>query len=80
MQSLLSRIPAWGLTEDLQGRRWLVGLVPDSNQVVELELELRDGATKTVGTVEGVVVIRELDRLLAVRFRDAVGGLQRQQA
>lgn len=68
---------AWGLAEDLEGRRWLVGLVPDSNQVVELEL--RDGASKTVRTVEGVVVVRELDGIRAVRFRDAVGDCQRQQ-
>jgi hypothetical protein len=68
---------AWGMAEDLEGRRWLVGVVPDSNQVVELEL--RDGASKTVRTVEGVVVIRELDRILAVRFRDAVGDLKHHQ-
>jgi hypothetical protein len=67
----------WGLAEDLESDRWLVGLVPDSNRVVELEL--RDGASKTVHTVEGVVVIRELDRILSIRFRDAVGDLQRQQ-
>ncbi len=67
----------WGLTEDLEGHRWLAGLVPDSNEVVELEF--RDGANRTVRAVEGVVVIEELDRLLAVQFRSAVGDLQRQQ-
>ncbi len=65
------------MAEDLEGRRWLVGLVPDSNEVVELEW--RGDASKTVRTVEGVVVIRELDRILAVRFRDAVGDLKRHQ-
>jgi len=65
------------MAEDLEGRRWLVGLVPDSNEVVELEW--RGDASKTVRTVEGVVVIRELDRILAVRFRDAVGDLERHQ-
>jgi len=65
------------MAEDLEGRRWLVGLVPDSNEVVEWEW--RGDASKTVRTVEGVVVIRELDRILAVRFRDAVGDLKRHQ-
>ena len=68
---------AWGLAEDLEGHRWLVALVPDSNQVVELEL--RNGVIKTVPTVEGVVVIRELDRIRTIRFRNAVGDLQRQE-
>jgi len=43
---------AWGMAEDLEGRRWLVGLVPDSNEVVEWEW--RGDASKTVHTVEGV--------------------------
>ena len=67
----------WGPAEDLEGDRWLVGLVPDSNRVVQLEL--RDGVSKTVRTVEGVVVIRELDRIVSIRFQNAVGDLQRQQ-
>jgi len=66
----------WGLTEDLQGRRWLTGLVPDGNPVVCLELH--DGEEHVVPTVQGVVVVKELERVQAIAFQDAAGSSQRQ--
>jgi hypothetical protein len=66
---------AWSLAESLEGRRWLVGLLSDSNLVVELEF--RDGPVKPVPTVEEIVVIRDLDQVMAVQFRDVIRDLKR---
>jgi hypothetical protein len=66
----------WGLTEDLQGRRWLTGLVPDGNAVVRLELN--DDEEQVVSTVQGVVLVKDLERVRAVAFMDVSGGSQRQ--
>jgi hypothetical protein len=65
-----------GLSEDLEGRRRFCGLVPDGNAVVGLHL--RDGRRLTVPVVEGVVIVREIERITAIEFLDAAGSAQRQ--
>jgi hypothetical protein len=64
------------LNEDLGGRRSLYGLVPDGNPVVGLNL--RDGGPLTVPVVEGVVIIRDIERINTIEFLDATGDTQRQ--
>jgi hypothetical protein len=59
------------LTEDVQGRRWLTGLVPDGNPVVRLELH--DDQEQVVPTVQGVVVVKELECVRAIAFLDVAG-------
>jgi hypothetical protein len=66
----------WGLSEDLEGRRSLCGLVADGNPVVGLDL--RDGGRLTVPVVEGVVIATEIERINAIEFLDAAGDAQRQ--
>jgi hypothetical protein len=64
----------WGLMESLEGRRSLCGLVPDGNTCVRLQL--RAGGTRSLPTVEGGVVIDEIELIRAVDFFDAFGSLQ----
>jgi hypothetical protein len=75
VESVASR-GLWGLNEDLGGRRSLYGLVPDGNPVVGLNL--RDGGHLTVPVVEGVVIIRDIERINTIEFLDATGDTQRQ--
>ena len=75
VESVASR-GLWGLNEDLEGRRSLYGLVPDGNPVVGLDL--RDGGHLTAPVVEGVVIIRDIERINTIEFLDATGGTQRQ--
>ncbi len=66
----------WGLSEDPGGNRWLVGLVPDGND--QVTLVLRDGSKQSLETVEGVVVITQLEPVHAIEFRDFAGAAQHQ--
>jgi hypothetical protein len=67
----------WGVLESPDGRRALCGLVPDGNSSVRLQL--RAGGTRCLLTVEGGVVVDDIELISAIGFVDAVGS-RRQQA
>jgi hypothetical protein len=64
----------WGLMENPEGRRSLCGLVPDGNPCVQLEL--RAGGIRSLTTVEGGVLIDEIEPVSAIGFLDASGSPQ----
>jgi hypothetical protein len=64
----------WDLTESLDRRRALCGLVPDGN--ARVRLQLRAGGTQSLPTVEGAVLVTEIERISAVGFLDAFGSQQ----
>jgi len=67
-ESICSR-GLWGVLESLDGRRAVCGLVPDGNSCVRLQL--RAGGTHSLPTVEGGVVVDEIELISAIGFADA---------
>ena len=72
-ESICSR-GLWGVLESLDGRRAVCGLVPDGNSCVRLQL--RAGGTHSLPTVEGGVVVDEIELISAIGFADAFGAQQ----
>jgi len=66
----------WGVLESPDRRRALCGLVPDGNSAVRLQL--RGGGTDCLPTVQGGVVVDDIESISAIGFVDAVGSQQQQ--
>ena len=61
----------WGVLESPDGRRALCGLVPDGSSSVRLQLHA--GGTRWLPTVDGAVVVDEIEPIRAIGFVDALG-------
>ena len=72
-ESICSR-GLWGVLESPDRWRALCGLVPDGNSSVRLQL--RAGGTRSLPTVEGGVVVDEIEPISAIGFVDAFGSQQ----
>lgn len=66
----------WGVLESPDGRRALCGLVPDGNSSVRLQL--RAGGTRRLSTVQGGVVVDDIEPISAIGFVHALGSQQQQ--